>query len=123
MANILKEGKSYKDVRGVAYENPYMIIDDTTGSNTPIQSFTFWVKIYADLDAKLGNYEPILSSRINIALDDIGTYLIAPKSAQAMESPLGFAKKHVYIYLGTVMPSLLGVIWSDWKSDEVGGKP
>lgn len=123
MANILKEGKTYKDVRGVVYENPYMIIDDTYGSNTPVQTFHFSVKIYADQEAKTGGYEPVLFARIEMLLDHIGTYLVTPKAANAMESPLGFAKKHVYMYLGTEMPNLLGVSWEDWKSDEEGGVP
>lgn len=123
MANILKEGKTYKDVRGVVYENPYMIVDDTYGSNTPVQTFRFSVKIYANEEAKTGGYEPILLAQIEMSLDHIGAYLVAPKSASSMESPLGFAKKHVYTYLGTETPNLSGVVWSDWKSDEVGGVP
>ncbi len=123
MANILKDGKTYTDDRGVVYGNPYMVINNTTATSTPIQTFQFSVEIYTSSEAKASGYKPVLSWLLSMTTDDIATYLIAPKTASSTESPLGFARKAVYTYLGTVEPAILGIIWSDWKSDQIGGVP
>lgn len=123
MANKLKADKTYKDKRGVIYDSPYMIIDDTHGTSTPTQSFVFKIKIYASETHKTENYEPIFEWQYTMSVPDIVTYLATPQSAASSESPLNFARKHVYRYLGTELPETPTITWSDWKSDEVDGVP
>ena len=123
MANVLKDGKTYTDVRGVIYTNPYMVLNNTIGVSSPIQTFQFSVEIYASQDAKNSGYQPVLIFNIQISADDINTYLVTPQTTTTSTSPLGLARKAVYTYLGTVEPPIPGVVWSDWKSDDPSGVP
>jgi hypothetical protein len=122
MANILKEGKTYTDVRGVIYNNAYMVVDQSQSRALP-PGIVLTVNIYKDSVSRLVGLQPILSTSLEMNTTNIVTYIGTPKDANVQEVPLDFLKKWIYRFIGTEMPSILGVVWSDWKSDENGGIP
>lgn len=123
MANILKPDKTYTDSRGVVYDDAYMIIDDFVGTSIPSPSFRFTLKIFKDEQAKTDLKEPIFGYGFTMEAPMIASYLGTPKDAADQEVPVEFAKKHIYIYLGTEMPNVPTIVWSDWISDVPGGVP
>lgn len=123
MANILKDTKTYIDSRGVVYDDAYMIIDDFVGTNTPTPKFSFTLKIFKDSQAKTDIKEPIFGYGFTMNTAQIVSYLGTPKDANSQEVPVEFAKKHIYIFLGTELPNISTITWTDWVSDVSGGVP
>lgn len=139
MANILKTGKTYTDRRKQEYDNAYMVIDDFLGFQLPDPRLEFTVKIWKDKatkDAYTGDplasppvapnrtLIPVYEKKISMNSTDLFTYLSSPVSTpNATEIPKDFILTQLYKFLGTELPDIQGVTWSDWKSDVVGGVP
>lgn len=123
MANILKENKTYTDVRGVVYGDAYMVVDSFMGNKYPTPRLSFTVQIYKDQAAQQAGNSPVYETGIIMETADIAVYLGTPKDAADQEIPTEFARKHIYLYLGTEQPEIQGVVWGDWISDVPGGVP
>lgn len=123
MANILKTDKTYSDIRGVVYDDAYMVIDRSYSQALPNQSVTFDLNIYKDEASRTAGFQPVFTSKVSMTPAQINTYLITPQTANSTESPLGFIRKWIYIFLGTEKPVIDSIVWDDWKSDVPGGVP
>ena len=118
MAFILKTGRAYTDNYGVTHNDPYMLINNNMANSIPTRGFSFSIEIYATEDMILGGFAPIFTHTYRMNTADINSYLVTPKPAESMESPLLFARKQVYLYLITEMPPAPTIVWDDWESDE-----
>lgn len=123
MANILKDTKTYIDIRGVIYDDAYMVIDRSSSQALPVPSVMFDLNIYKDSQSRLDGLQPIFSAQVTMTPANIVAYVGTPKDAADQEVPLSFIKKWIYNFLGTELPAIPSIVWADWKSDEIGGVP
>lgn len=117
MAEILKSGRTYTDVRGVVYSNAYMVIDRSTSQALPAPSVTFELNIYKDSASRTSGFQPIFSAAVSMNSTQVAAYLGTPKDTGSTEVPLAFIKKHIYTFLTTELPVVPSVVWDDWQSD------